>query len=53
MGKYIKGMMWGSAIGMTAAAAAITILEPRVGRIISRKSKQAARQMKRKINTIM
>lgn len=53
MGKYLKGMVWGSAIGMTAAAAAITALEPRVGRVISRKSKQAARLMKRKFNSMM
>jgi len=53
MGKYLKGMVWGSAIGITAAAAALTAMEPRVGRVISRKSKQAARQMKRKLSNMM
>lgn len=53
MGKYLKGMVWGSAIGITAAAVAITAMEPRVGRVISRKSKQAARQMKKKFSQMM
>lgn len=53
MGKYVKGMLWGSALGMTAAAAAITMIEPRVGRVIGRKGRQAARVMKRKMNSMM
>ncbi len=52
-GQIVKGMIWGSALGMTAAAAAITMMEPRVGRVIQRKSKQAARQMKRKFDNMM
>ncbi len=53
MNKYLKGLAWGGAIGMTAAAAALTMMEPRVGRVMMRKGRQAMRQTKRKLNNMM
>ncbi len=53
MGKYLKGIVIGGALGMTAAAAAISLIEPRIGRVIKRRGRQAAKMTKRKLNQMM
>lgn len=53
MGKYLKGIAIGGALGMTAAAAAISLIEPRIGRVLKRRGRQAAKMTKRKINQMM
>lgn len=53
MGKYLKGMAIGGALGMTAAAVGISMIEPRIGRVLKRRGRQAAKMTKRKINQMM
>jgi gas vesicle protein len=53
VGRYLKGMAIGGALGMTAAAVGISIIEPRIGRVLKRHGRQAARMTKKKINHLM